>query len=141
MSRTDFEGWARGLQNCNYATEKTYAQNLVNYIKKYNLDSYDIPAMLEPEDDNSAKVNAPKTSTGLLQAPQNEPIKNLVSKIARIINNTRNLNVEEEGLFEIVSVGTTKSLVKRLRNAKPSNLEMSQEEGLFEIRTTIKEKR
>lgn len=37
----DYKGWARGLQNCGYATSKTYATSLINIINTYELHKYD----------------------------------------------------------------------------------------------------
>ncbi len=41
LSRTDYTGWAYGLKECGYATDKRYAQKLIKTIKKYNLSVYD----------------------------------------------------------------------------------------------------
>ncbi len=38
---TDYQGWARGLKECGYATSPTYAQALINIIELYQLDRYD----------------------------------------------------------------------------------------------------
>ena len=38
---TDYTGWARGLQECGYATDKTYASKLINLIETYKLQQYD----------------------------------------------------------------------------------------------------
>lgn len=37
----DYEGWARGLKECGYATDKSYAEKLIKTIKKYQLFVYD----------------------------------------------------------------------------------------------------
>jgi len=41
LSKTDYKGWAHGLKACGYATNPRYAQNLINIIELYRLDSYD----------------------------------------------------------------------------------------------------
>ncbi len=38
---TDYEGWARGLKAAGYATSPTYAQSLIDIIRRYNLSQYD----------------------------------------------------------------------------------------------------
>lgn len=38
---TDYESWARGLQQCGYATDKAYANKLIKYIEDYELYIYD----------------------------------------------------------------------------------------------------
>lgn len=37
----DYKGWARGLQNCGYATDKAYANKLIKMIEDYELYKYD----------------------------------------------------------------------------------------------------
>lgn len=41
MSITDYKGWARGLQKCGYATDKSYANKLIKLIEDYKLYQYD----------------------------------------------------------------------------------------------------
>jgi flagellum-specific peptidoglycan hydrolase FlgJ len=42
LQRTDYEGWAKGLQQAGYAgREKGYAKMLIKLIEKYNLQSLD----------------------------------------------------------------------------------------------------
>lgn len=42
LSPTDYKGWARGLKSCGYATNPTYAQQLITIIEKYELHQYDV---------------------------------------------------------------------------------------------------
>jgi len=37
----DYKGWARGIQRCGYAHSRTWASQVVNLIKKYELYNYD----------------------------------------------------------------------------------------------------
>ncbi len=37
----DYKGWARGLQECGYATDKAYANKLIKIIEDYELYKYD----------------------------------------------------------------------------------------------------
>ena len=37
----DYEGWARGLKQCGYATNPKYADLLIDLIERNNLDAYD----------------------------------------------------------------------------------------------------
>lgn len=41
LSSKDYKGWARGLKECGYATNPTYAQRLINLIELYKLYQYD----------------------------------------------------------------------------------------------------
>ena len=38
---TDYKGWARGLQKCDYATDRAYANKLIKVIEDYELYRYD----------------------------------------------------------------------------------------------------
>lgn len=41
LDRTDYKGWARGLQASGYATSPDYADKLIAIIERYNLNQYD----------------------------------------------------------------------------------------------------
>jgi flagellum-specific peptidoglycan hydrolase FlgJ/LysM repeat protein len=43
LERTDYKGWARGLQSAGYATAQDYATKLINLIERYKLYEYDRP--------------------------------------------------------------------------------------------------
>jgi len=43
LDRTDYKGWARGLQSAGYATAPDYADKLINLIERYRLHEYDRP--------------------------------------------------------------------------------------------------
>lgn len=41
LVKTDYKGWAHGLKQCGYATDKSYAGKLISIIEKYDLEQYD----------------------------------------------------------------------------------------------------
>lgn len=41
LSRTDYQGWARGLKECGYATNPLYASKLIQIVELYGLHTYD----------------------------------------------------------------------------------------------------
>jgi len=43
LDRTDYKGWARGLQSSGYATAPDYADKLINLIERYKLYEFDTP--------------------------------------------------------------------------------------------------
>jgi flagellum-specific peptidoglycan hydrolase FlgJ/LysM repeat protein len=43
LDRTDYKGWARGLQSAGYATASDYSTKLINLIERYKLYEYDSP--------------------------------------------------------------------------------------------------
>ncbi|MDR0799510.1 MAG: glucosaminidase domain-containing protein [Dysgonamonadaceae bacterium] len=42
LEMTDYEGWAKGLSACGYATDPAYAQKLIRLIEDYELFRYDL---------------------------------------------------------------------------------------------------
>ena len=42
LAPTDYEGWARGLKEAGYATDKRYPEKLIRVIREYGLQSYDL---------------------------------------------------------------------------------------------------
>ncbi|MDE6007889.1 MAG: glucosaminidase domain-containing protein [Muribaculaceae bacterium] len=47
---TDYQGWAKGLRKCGYATDPNYAARLITIIERYSLYTYDIPGGYNPEE-------------------------------------------------------------------------------------------
>ncbi len=41
LRRDDYKGWARGLKEAGYATDRQYPQKLINFIEQYELHRYD----------------------------------------------------------------------------------------------------
>lgn len=41
LNKNDYKGWAEGLKQYGYATNPQYAQLLISYIEKYNLQAFD----------------------------------------------------------------------------------------------------
>lgn len=61
----DYRGWATGLQRAGYATDKSYANKLINVIELYELYQYDVLAM--------GKVKAAKSNEKMRQKePEHE---------------------------------------------------------------------
>lgn len=66
LDPTDYEGWARGLKRCGYATSSTYAERLIKIIEENHLDVYDtdysavgyVTSAVAP-----SNVSAPTTTT------------------------------------------------------------------------------
>lgn len=45
LEKTDYKGWAHGLQKAGYATSKTYASTLIKIIEENNLHRFDLEAL------------------------------------------------------------------------------------------------
>lgn len=50
LELTDYQGWAKGLSRCGYATDPKYADRLVAIIERYALYGYDEPGALNAEE-------------------------------------------------------------------------------------------
>jgi len=87
LDRTDYKGWARGLQSAGYATSGDYADRLINLIERYQLYEYDRgggASVLQPgspvkpvEPGQSGQTNQPTGSTGNPNNPQLPPLQRI----------------------------------------------------------------
>ena len=100
LDRTDYIGWARGLQRAGYATAPDYADKLIRLIDRYELYHYDlrtnqfalvekekspkptfidfveaIPVMVLPEYDEPQAVEMPEARPETMSAPPSYVIK------------------------------------------------------------------
>lgn len=50
LELTDYQGWAKGLSRCGYATDPNYADKLVAIIERYALYGFDQPGALNPDE-------------------------------------------------------------------------------------------
>ena len=57
LSPTDFKGWARGLQNSGYATDKAYANKLIKLIEDYELYRFDKAGYNSRSRNNASQVS------------------------------------------------------------------------------------
>ncbi|MBQ7268358.1 MAG: glucosaminidase domain-containing protein [Bacteroidales bacterium] len=48
LERTDYKGWAEGLQDCGYATSRKYARQLTDLIERYGLHRFDLEGTAAP---------------------------------------------------------------------------------------------
>jgi len=76
LDRTDYKGWARGLQSAGYATSSDYADKLINLIERYELFNFDRsnssvilnrpnPGPARPNSPNPPNNNSPNNSSNL----------------------------------------------------------------------------
>jgi len=79
LKKDDYKAWAKGLQDCGYATDKGYANKLINIIERYQLYKYDANKI----QDNKNVIQSPNTST---------PAKNNTVDFKRTIYKTYGLN-------------------------------------------------
>lgn len=60
---TDYKGWARGLQQAGYATDRAYANKLIKLIEDYELYRYDRKGGKEKVEREEIKIVSPVTYT------------------------------------------------------------------------------
>ncbi|MFN8301589.1 MAG: LysM peptidoglycan-binding domain-containing protein [Saprospiraceae bacterium] len=77
LDRTDYQGWAKGLQSAGYATSGTYASQLISLIERYQLYVYDDPSTVPspppvtpPPGDNNNQGNAGNNQQGSGNKPE-----------------------------------------------------------------------
>ncbi len=70
LDRSDYKGWAKGLQGCGYATDPTYANKLIGTIERYQLHQYDSEEAVNPTD-RMAALAAPYVEQGAGSTPSN----------------------------------------------------------------------
>ena len=59
-SITDYTSWAKGLQTCGYATDKGYANRLIQIIEDYELYKYDEKTTIKKEENKKEKEDKKK---------------------------------------------------------------------------------
>lgn len=70
LDRTDYKGWARGLQSAGYATSGDYADKLINLIERYQLYEYDRGnAPIDQPKTQPVKPSDPGQTTGTTPTP------------------------------------------------------------------------
>jgi LysM repeat protein len=71
LDRTDYKGWARGLQSAGYATNPSYANLLIDLIDRFQLYRYDRPGTVVA--DNPVPVLPPRDEPQPVPPPVREP--------------------------------------------------------------------
>ena len=77
LRKTDYRGWAKGLQECGYATDRAYANKLIKMIEDYELYLFDTGRKYarETNDPKRPKEQPKTTPKGSTTHPKREPEK------------------------------------------------------------------
>ena len=59
LKKTDYKGWAKGLQECGYATDKGYANKLIDLIERYQLYKFDVDKIQDTKSVIQPKPSVP----------------------------------------------------------------------------------
>ncbi|MDR3308590.1 MAG: glucosaminidase domain-containing protein [Tannerella sp.] len=112
----DYKAWAYGLQNCGYATDKSYGDKLVRLIETYEL--YKLDRLKQPaekkkpaalvDDIYEIKVVSPE------QRKQHPAVTNWRRRIQRV-NGIHYIKAQENDSFEIIAYDTKLSLKRLLK--------------------------
>ena len=84
LDRTDYKGWAEGLEAAGYSTSPTYAEKLVDIIERYKLYEYDTPG----SSGAGSGVPNPENPTAGGSTGAQIPLPNPANRIGRI-NDTK----------------------------------------------------
>jgi len=90
LDAENYKGWAKGLKAAGYATNPRYADILINYIEKYNLNQYTLIAMgkLEPIAADSAIVAIANGSEMETQSQGTQFLENIALSTGNEYNST-----------------------------------------------------
>ena len=67
LRKTDYKGWAKGLQKAGYATNRKYAKKLIHLIKEYNLAQYDKKRLNKTQQKKFYEENKTVVSSGIYE--------------------------------------------------------------------------
>ena len=75
LRKTDYRGWAKGLQECGYATDRAYANKLIKMIEDYELYLFDTGKRIAREVQEKTRNEQPRTTpTTPSQKPSTRPL-------------------------------------------------------------------
>lgn len=75
LRKTDYRGWAKGLQECGYATDRAYANKLIKMIEDYELYLFDTGKRIAREVQEKTGNEQPRTTpTTPSQKPSTRPV-------------------------------------------------------------------
>ncbi|MDR0430395.1 MAG: glucosaminidase domain-containing protein [Tannerellaceae bacterium] len=97
LSTKDYKGWAKGLQKCGYATDKSYANKLIKLIEDYELYRFD-----------SATASNKKTTTATskTEPKKTEQAKTTVMRTTQKIHGLMAIYAENDDTFTKIATET-----------------------------------
>lgn len=108
----DYKGWAHGLQQCGYATDKSYGVKLVNIIETYELHKYDRARIVEktPVIDDIYEIK-------ISDSENNRKRPAIVNWRRRILetNEVHYIEAQENDTYEFIAYDTRMKLKRLLR--------------------------
>jgi LysM repeat protein len=108
----NYKGWAKGLQKCGYATDKTYADKLIRLIEDYELYRFD-------SDAGPKKAPAGKPASA---ARKNEPSKTVATRLTQKMYGIPYVYAESNDTFDKIAAETnTKAGNLKSFNEVPGN--------------------
>lgn len=80
LNPRDYQAWAKGLQECGYATDKAYAKKIIAKIEQYQLHQYDTTPDPQPEQIVVAPASAPVFNiSGFTTPPTTTPNQSITA--------------------------------------------------------------
>lgn len=98
---TDYKGWAKGLKECGYATDKAYPNKLISIIETYELHKYDVKSKKSKKKrkgDGDIKPHATFLSSGLLyiESRDEDTLEDISKEFKIKVKNLAEFNEIEE---------------------------------------------
>ena len=80
----DYEGWARRLKECGYATDPSYAPKLIKLIEDYRLDTLTVAQTVRrPQAEPAERAQRENAGTGSVAKPAPKPKRPLKATVVR----------------------------------------------------------
>ena len=80
----DYEGWARRLKECGYATDPSYAPKLIKLIEDYRLDTLTVSQTVRrPQAEPAERAQKENAGTGSVAKPAPKPKRPLKATVVR----------------------------------------------------------
>jgi len=137
LSTSDYEGWAYGLKDAGYATDKRYPQKLIDLINKYKLYEIDNATSSNSTYAEVTKTKETQTNPTEILASQDLPEesqssrskrsskkrKSKKAKRSKTERSTKTYHIIEENqsIAEVASIYKIKESLLRIRNRLPKD--------------------
>ena len=102
LKKDDYKGWAKGLREAGYATDRRYPQKLIDLIERYQLYKFD------DGNDNQMVVNEP-----------DEKLEHIVVKGDTLYSISREFNLTIQELQELNGLNSTSIKIGQVLTVRP----------------------
>lgn len=115
----DYEGWARGLKRCGYATSSTYAQSLIKIIELYDLAEYD---KCVPSGQSAQSAQSFIVSPATVAAVKREMTRKIKEEYSQAADEGHGVFMNNQNYYIIAESGDTFETIACEVGVSPSRL-------------------